>query len=224
MTTATPPAAPRATGKKSVPQPPLSLTKAAKAVDVSTSTLRRAIRDGRLKAVKTEEGHYRIKIDELMQYKSNELDTLSTQGVAEASAQGATSSVAEDVDIPAAGVSTLALIKEAYDGRIAGLEAHLKDKDATIRRLEDDVSDWKSRADAGQKLLTDERENISNMQAELDAGQGGKSWAKNIAIAAAFMVALAAFYYRDNLAVQWTNLTASNDALPVVAESENSQS
>lgn len=175
MTNATPDDSTPATPRKAVPQKPLSLTAAAKAVNVSTSTLRRAINDKKLKAVKTDEGHYRIRVAELMQYRANELDTRAVgvlpRVVTEGVAQGATGGA----DAPADEVSPRVNAVKVSEVRIEGLETQIKLQKDIIQRLEGDVStwqqqakSWQNHADQNLRLLEDnsKKEPDINLEAE----------------------------------------------------------
>lgn len=172
-----------APSRREVKQPPLSLTKAAAAVEVSTSTLRRAVEAGKLPASKTPEGHYRIELDELMQYKSNELDTPVDRGgedvptgraagVSTAAASGGASmgvDISVDVSHPAVQVLLLQQANEALKNRA-------DDWRGRTRELEQERDDWKGQAQKLQeqasvatRLLTDERERYEQKELEVAA-------------------------------------------------------
>lgn len=211
--------------KKGLPQPPLSLTKAAKTVGVSTSTLRRAIEDRKLKAVKSEEGHWRIKVDQLMQYKSNELDSPATapaaQGVADPVAPSATAHATEAADRRAGTVS-----RDMHDTVVDMYEARLRDKDKEVSRLENTASDYRNdfkemqrKYDNNQLVLTDQREESEKLKAklgeaeaakkaaEIEAGQGGHFWRNAMTASALVALVISAYYFRTDLAQYLPNLT-----------------
>lgn len=146
MTNATPDDSTPATPRKAVPQKPLSLTAAAKAVSVSTSTLRRAINDKKLKAVKTDEGHYRIRVAELMQYRANELDTRAAGVLPRVVSEG----VARGAGAPVDEVSPRVGAVKVSEVRIEGLETQIKLQKDIIQRLEGDVSTWQQQAKSWQ--------------------------------------------------------------------------
>lgn len=165
MDSATPLATQGEKVRKPVAQKPLSLTAASKAVGVSTSTLRRAIRDEKLKAEKTEEGHYKIAIAELMQYQANDLDTPAARVSTQVEAASVARRAAGGVDIPVAAVSHPVEGDEVLEARIEGLEQQVSLHKDTIRRLEGDVDSWQVQAKSWQqhadnnlRLLEDKRE------------------------------------------------------------------
>ena len=238
MNADTPHAAPVVTPKRGLPQPPLSLTKAAKTVSVSTSTLRRAIEDGKLKAVKSEEGHWRIKVDQLMQYKSNELDSPATLPATLPAAGSVAAPVAQAATDPAdrrAGTVS----RDMHDTVVDMYEARLRDKDKEVSRLENTASDYRSdfkdmqqKYDTSQLVLTDQREESEKLKAKLEAaekeaillhdnsvleaGQGGHFWRNSIAACALVGLVVAAVFFSDDLAQQWANLTAVDSSSTAV--------
>lgn len=237
MSDATPSAVAPPTSRRNMPQPPLSLTKAAKAVGVSTSTLRRAIEDKKLKAVKSEEGHWRIKVDELMQYKSNEVDTPVDRGAVDMSTQAvaapSTAPATQAVDIPVAGLSHSAMLKEVFDARVEGLESRVRDQKDTIRNLEDSVESWKTQskswqnhADNNLRLLTDEREKLAQQEPDINLsaeGQGGNFWRNIAALFVVVALAGTALYYRDNIVSTVAKFTAADGSTAASIESKNPQ-
>ena len=234
MNETTDPVAGRATARRNLPQPPLSLTKAAKAVGVSTSTLRRAIEDKKLKAVKSEEGHWRIKIDELMQYKANELDAPVDRGATDMStrpvAYPATEAVAGAVDTGVAGLSHNVILREVHEAQVKALETENRLHKDTISDLRSDVESWKTQAKSWQnhadnnlRLLEDNRERLAEKELDIDlasAGQGSHVW-RNIS-AAFLVVALVgtAIYFRADIAQQWAKITTASDSTAAAVESE----
>ena len=217
-----------ATPIRKMVQSPLSLTKAAKAVAVSTSTLRRAIEEKKLKAVKSEEGHWRIKVDELMQYKANELDTpvagVSTQSVAAPAARGATGAV----DMPATGVSADMVFREVHEAQMAAVQTENRLHKDTIRDLKNDVESWKTQAKSWQnhadnslRLLTDERAKSEPLQPDIDLElpeQSGRQWRKYVAVFATVTVLGAGYFYRADLAQQWAKITTENGQTAISIE------
>lgn len=205
MAVATPPATHVDSPRKAAVHKPLSLTAASKAVGVSTSTLRRAIRDKKLKAEKTDEGHYKISVAELMQYEANELDTRAAGVSTHGETAPAAPPVAGRVDIPVAAVSHRVEGESVQEARIDGLEQQISLHKDTIRRLEGDVESWQEQAKSWQKhadnnlrLLEDKREQES-VSTEATSTHGSRF---PLAIAAGFLIASGAAvlaFYPDTL-------------------------
>lgn len=205
MAVATPPATHVDSPRKAAVHKPLSLTAASKAVGVSTSTLRRAIRDKKLKAEKTDEGHYKISVAELMQYEANELDTRAAGVSTHVEAAPAAPSVAGRVDTPVGVVSHRVEGEGVQEARIDGLEQQISLHKDTIRRLEGDVESWQEQAKSWQKhadnnlrLLEDKREQES-VSTEANSTHGSRF---PLAIAAGFLIASGAAvlaFYPDTL-------------------------
>lgn len=204
--------------RRITPQLPLSLTKASKTVGVSMGTLRRAIDDGKLKAEKTPEGHYRIPVDHLMQYQINELGTHSVMGDATPAApvpspsteRGDARRSVEGSVTRSVGGDDRVMFERLHEAEKDALRVEVKHQKDAITRLERDVETWQGQADKWQAqtenykfLLTDERDAAERLKSELAEEQAQTPRPRGpIAVAAVLILAVGAcalYLYPDTV-------------------------
>lgn len=229
-----------------------SLTSGAKFLEIGKGTLRSAIERGEVKATKNAAGHYIIEGAQIFQYETNlKADQLqdvparaSTGGETRASTSGDTPSGTgakggastgakggdgTGADTPSdrrAGTVSADLHKTLVDS----LEARLRDKDGTIKRLENDVEKWQTQSNSWQKhadnnlrLLEDNREKLAEQALDIDltpAEEGGNFWRNIAALFVVVALTSAALYYKDDIANTVTNFTAGSGSNAAAIESE----
>jgi len=225
-----------------------SLSSGARFLKIGKGTLRSAIERGEVKATKNAAGHYTIEGAQIFQYERNlEVDQIkevparaSTGGDARADTRastGAKGGAGTSADTPAgtgddsSGDRRIGTVSaDLHKTLVESLEARLRDKDGTIRRLETDVEKWQTQskswqnhADNSLRLLEDNREKLAKKELDIDlaeAGQGGHFWRNFAAVLVVALVAGTAFYFRDNITDTVTNLTASSGSNAAAIESE----
>lgn len=218
-----------------------SLTSGAKYLGIGKGTLRAAIERNEVKATKNAKGHYIIEGAEIFQYEQNleadelkaVLTTVSTRantragtGVDTPPSTGVKGGVGTRADTTAStGDSTPSdrrvgtVSADMHHTVVEMMEARLRDKDGTIRRLETDVESWKGEADNWRKhadnnlrLLEDHREKLAEQEPDIDlaaVGKGGHAWRNMSLVLAAVILIGAALYFRAELTEQLVKLTVS---------------
>ena len=144
----------------------LSLSQSAKRVGVSKATIHRAIKSGKLSAVRNDDGSYQIDLAELARVYPSKLDALN----------GSDSETPEPVSEPVSERSNETLRNpkrnEHNTASSAVAEAELDGARLLIKTLQDQLEDirsdrdgWRQQAEAAlrqaesaQRLLTDDRE------------------------------------------------------------------
>ncbi len=196
--TATPDITPHAAPQRTVHA--VSLTKAAKELGISTSTLRRAIQEGKLEAEKTDQGNYRIPIDQLAQYQQNELYPREKQAAARIStpkvAQGATRRV-DTHDAPVA-TENMGLTGKSTNEKLLEVEnKHLKEQ---LSMLKESHQDYRKMAEASLRLLPmPQKEGQGDISTPLPKKKTSPLYAVFISVAVVTVLLVGGVVYADKI-------------------------
>jgi len=229
-----------------------SLTSGAKFLGIGKGTLRAMIERKEVKATKNAKGHYLIEGAQIFQLEQNleadavkpvptpvstrastVRDTPSSTGASKGASTGVDTSTSTGDNTPSdRRAGTVA--SDMHRTVVEMLEARLRDKDGTIRRLENDVEKWQTQSNSWQKhadnnlrLLEDHREKLVQDEPNIDlskAGQGGHVWRNIAAIFAICSVLGLGYFYRADIADTLAKLTAPKVSTSAATEYESPQS